>query len=125
MSESDRKPREGAAYEERDVTLGPMMWFAGCFVSTVVILIAALTLAGGNAWRTIPAFSPDSRLGPMVAEGPRLQAAPESDLRQLREKFEERLTSYGWVDRAAGIAHIPIEAAKKLHAERAGEEQIP
>jgi hypothetical protein len=45
---------------------------------------------------------------------PRLQANPRADLRELRESEEKRLDSYGWVDRNAGIVHIPIDEAMKL-----------
>lgn len=32
----------------------------------------------------------------------------------LREEKERRLHSYGWVDRKAGLAHIPIDRAMEL-----------
>ena len=37
------------------------------------------------------------------------QRAAQKRLRQL-----ERLDSYGWVDREAGVAHIPIDEAMKM-----------
>jgi hypothetical protein len=33
-----------------------------------------------------------------------------------RERREERLRSYGWVDRPAGVVHLPIERAMELVA---------
>ena len=49
---------------------------------------------------------------------PRLQTDPRDDLANLRRSEEQLLTSYGWVDRNAGIVHIPIDRAMKLIVER-------
>ena len=37
----------------------------------------------------------------------------QSDAADLKKDQFGRLESYGWVDEAKGVAHIPIEAAKK------------
>src|SRR5262249_13572289 len=61
---------------------------------------------------------------------PRLQANPRQDMRDLRESKDERLTTYGWVDRNAGVVRIPIDEAMKLTLQRglpsrpATEEQV-
>jgi hypothetical protein len=49
---------------------------------------------------------------------PRLQTNPRQDLADLRAKEEDQLTSYGWVDKNAGVVRIPIDAAMKLTLER-------
>jgi hypothetical protein len=54
-----------------------------------------------------PTFTEDS--GPVP--GPRLQATPRTDLVKLKQADLRRLNGYGWVDREAGIAHIPIDRA--------------
>lgn len=45
---------------------------------------------------------------------PRLQADPAADLAAERAQRRQRLQSYHWVDRDAGIAQIPIERAMAL-----------
>ena len=120
MSETDRRSGAGATHEERDIGPGAAFWFAGSFVAVMALLVAGLTLIAGSAWRPLPDATPEYRLGPLVAEGPRLQVAPESDLRALRDRAEARLGSFGWIDRSAGIAHIPIEEAMALAVRRAG-----
>ena len=45
---------------------------------------------------------------------PRLQADPAADLAAERAQQRQRLESYRWVDRDAGIAQIPIERAMAL-----------
>jgi hypothetical protein len=49
---------------------------------------------------------------------PRLQVDPAEDLAQMRARDLLELTTYGWIDRKAGIARIPIERAMQLLAER-------
>jgi hypothetical protein len=49
---------------------------------------------------------------------PRLQIDPSADLLALRRAETERLSSFGWVDRTQGTAHIPISRALALIAER-------
>lgn len=39
-----------------------------------------------------------------------------ADERRDRARAEERLRSYGWVDRRAGVIHIPVERAIELFA---------
>lgn len=41
---------------------------------------------------------------------------PESILLAFRESEEERLSSWGWIDRSAGIAHVPIDRAIEMLA---------
>jgi hypothetical protein len=49
---------------------------------------------------------------------PRLETNERDELNDRRLKEEEILNSYGWVDPKAGIAHIPIEKAMELVAQR-------
>jgi hypothetical protein len=49
---------------------------------------------------------------------PRLQDNPQQELRELRARQESLLNGYGWVDKEAGVARIPIEDAMKMVVER-------
>jgi len=49
---------------------------------------------------------------------PRLEVRGGSDLAQVRAAGARRLATYGWTDRAAGLAHIPIDRAMAITAER-------
>lgn len=53
-----------------------------------------------------------------MPSAPRLQVDPGADLRALRAREHAQLSTYGWTDQAKGIAHIPIERAIELMAER-------
>jgi hypothetical protein len=49
---------------------------------------------------------------------PRLQVNPKLDLDRLEARENARLNSLGWADGGRQIAHIPIERAMQLLAER-------
>jgi hypothetical protein len=49
---------------------------------------------------------------------PRLEENERTELNGFRYNEEEKLNSYGWVDQKAGIAHIPIDQAMQLIAQR-------
>src|SRR5262249_31217894 len=48
--------------------------------------------------------------------GPRLQAEPSTDFQKMRAAELSHLNGYGWVDRKAQIAHIPISRAMEIVA---------
>ena len=50
--------------------------------------------------------------------GPQLMTNEPQGLANVRDAEQKRLHGYGWVNQAGGVAHIPIEEAKKLLRER-------
>ena len=49
---------------------------------------------------------------------PRLETDEVGQLTRQRENEEKTLNTYGWVDQKAGVAHIPIDRAMELIAQR-------
>lgn len=49
--------------------------------------------------------------------GPELLTDERKYLREFRQEEQGKLETYGWVSQSQGIAHVPIEAAKKLVVE--------
>jgi hypothetical protein len=47
---------------------------------------------------------------------PHLQDNPATELSRLKTQSLDRLNTYGWVNREAGIAHIPIDRAMEILA---------
>jgi hypothetical protein len=47
---------------------------------------------------------------------PHLQDNPAAELSRLKTQSLDRLNTYGWVNREAGIAHIPIDRAMDILA---------
>jgi hypothetical protein len=67
----------------------------------------------------------DVLLSPSVAANlartppePRLEPFPLAPVQRLRAQEDAILTTYGWVDRKAGVARIPVDRAMEILAER-------
>jgi hypothetical protein len=65
-----------------------------------------------------------SRVFPLAAgaektpPAPNLQTQPFKDIYMLRQRENEKLLGYGWVDKGTGVTHIPIDEAMRLVLER-------
>ncbi len=102
------------------------VWLAATIVAGFVVAsLIYLGLARGVE-RDDPAPSPiaAARQQPLPP-GPQLQARPERELAAYRKAVRERLGGWGWVDRDAGLAHVPIERAIELVAEEAAAPPAP
>jgi hypothetical protein len=53
---------------------------------------------------------------PILVPGAKLLPRPEAYRRDIESQEAQDLESYGWVDEAQGIAHIPIERAMEIVA---------
>jgi hypothetical protein len=117
---------EDAEYEHTDIEPG----IAGRFALWLAI---AMVISGAIVYGTFWLFegreetlSVELRQFPLAAgqakepPTPRLQVQPFKDLHQLKSAQLEKLHSYGWVDQASGVVHIPIEEAMRLISERGG-----
>jgi hypothetical protein len=118
------------SYERSDVNTGAILKFIGwliaatalCFLIVVVMFKYFQVSEERREAATMPTLrrEGEERLPPE----PRLQLAPGhqihplDDLKRLRADEDALLHSYGWVDRNAGIVHIPIERAKELLVRR-------
>ena len=49
---------------------------------------------------------------------PRLEEHPAGDIETLHTQEEQTLSTYGWMDKKAGIVRIPIDRAMELQLER-------
>lgn len=116
MAETEHK-----GYETQDFSMRAVgYFFAGVAVLAIFAIFAMLGLirlmteregVGGAS----VAAQPDVT---QVPPAPHLQIAPTQDLLQMRAEEDAQLHNYGWVDRQAGIATIPIDRAMDLLAQR-------
>jgi hypothetical protein len=89
--------------------------FAAGLIMIVVVVgsilwLAVLSLAPAEArLRALapPRFAEDVR----PPSGPALHANPARELARMKQQELSRLNGFGWVDRKAGVAHIPIGRA--------------
>jgi hypothetical protein len=109
-------------HEETDVNIRAVFGFAlGLFLVAVVVHLAVWGMFRYFDARETAATPRDYPLAagaaPLPPE-PRLQVTPRLDMSRMLQSEEQRLTSYGWVDRANGVVQIPIAEAMRLTLER-------
>jgi hypothetical protein len=119
MSSHDSR-HEGGAYERSDAPFKTIAWLA----SGLVVGVALVSLAMVLLFNALDPLERDARATahPLAAVGappaPNLQPEPQLDLAEFRLRQAKLLSSYGWVDREAGVVRIPIDRAMDLVAER-------
>ena len=64
-----------------------------------------------DQWQPFSQPSAQAKLRPVF---PRLQISPPVEMEAFRAREEAELNSYGWLNKTAGIVHIPIEQAMEL-----------
>jgi hypothetical protein len=75
-----------------------------------VVLATFVLAAGMTKWFTNMEGSPASG----DAAKPDLNWAQQNPLQQLRSQEQKLLDNYGWIDRQAGIARIPVDRAMEI-----------
>ncbi len=114
----------GAQYEHTDVEPGVGYRFAA-WLAVAMVLSAALVwgifllfnrqaVARDQAARVFPLSKGLSQDPP----SPRLQTQPFTDIYRLKTEQRHALNSYGWMDKANGVVHIPIDRAMELTLQR-------
>lgn len=81
----------------------------GC-IACALVAAALMLRARGSAGNTPP--------HPFEGRTPLLQPAPQADRVAYFEEKRRIANGYGWVDRRAGIARIPVDEAMQLMAAR-------
>jgi hypothetical protein len=114
---------EGSTYEHTDahvwIIVKFMFWLA---VSAIIIHVGIGFMYEAMIQRSMEvgeqryplAVDAANRLPPT----PRLQQFPANDIYQFRLSEQALLNDYGWMNREAGVAHIPIAEAMRLTVER-------
>jgi hypothetical protein len=91
-----------------------LIGLAGLVLTLVLGLVLAAAFAFAFRHSEGPALAPiPSRPPP-----PRLETGGGQDLARVRADGARRLSAWGWVDRRAGVARIPIGRAMALTAQQ-------
>ncbi len=108
-----------AGYEPADLDIRTVLTVTAASLIVIVAIMGGLAgmirLFAANSAPSPPSAVEQMRIAPPP---PRLQAAPDRDLAQLRAREEATLGQFAWVDRSAGIVQIPIEMAMDLLSRR-------
>ena len=110
-------------HETSDINLRAILGFlAGLTVACVFINFLVWLLftyfSVRESRQPAPVFPLAAQKENRLPPEPRLQVHPRDDLRDLRAREDEILSTYGWVDQGAGIVRLPIDRAMKAIVER-------
>ncbi len=110
----------GAGYEHTDIDTSVgytfAMWLTVAMVLSLGIVYGAYYMfeqrrvAQDAATQQYPLAAGRDQTPP----APRLQTQPFKDVYLLKQGQNEKLNSYGWTDKDAGMVHIPIERAMDI-----------
>jgi len=107
-------------HERHDASVRWILGIAAGLIGLCALIQVVLYFHMKGLWRlrqrALPAPSPVASALPSEPPAPRLETAPALDLRALRAADDAQLQGYGWVDRRAGLVHVPIERALDLVA---------
>lgn len=126
MDANNRKENAHGVAAEPDRVATPVVLGLGLLLVGVSVLGVLLTLAVFRGFEkgaekkdaaSIAAAGMERREN-AVPPAPRLQVQPVRHWKDFREAEQERLSTYGWMDRPSGAVHIPIERAMDLVVER-------
>ncbi len=108
-------------HETRDISVRIVTWFAVGLVASALVIYAAIIGLYKLFEHQNPSPDAPSRIAldpHMLAPAPQLQTAPAADLEKYTAAENAQLNSYGWIDKSAGVVHIPIERAMALIVQR-------
>ncbi|MFL6635669.1 MAG: hypothetical protein ACJ8HJ_25500 [Massilia sp.] len=82
------------------------------------IIVGGIVCALGVSALVLVEQGPAANTPPhaFAGQAPQLQPAPQPDRAAYLEEKRRVTDTYGWVDREAGIARIPVDEAMKLMA---------
>lgn len=108
-----------SGYEHTDAHTGAIIKFLAWL--TALVIVTHLLMGGMFKFLQLQNEETSARRYPLAETNaqrlppePRLQTSPTKDLVAVRAEENALLASYGWVDKAAGTVHIPIEDAIRL-----------
>jgi hypothetical protein len=105
--------RSTAHYEQRDVAPRLVGWLAiGIAAFLLLTPLILMALYPGALRQRSP------QLPGTAFPAPRLQVENAGELAALRRANDERLASFGWIDRPRGVVHLPIGRAMSLTVQR-------
>jgi hypothetical protein len=105
-------------HEHSDANIRMLLAFAAGLAVVVAIsaglMYALFYVFEKQAENRDPQVSPVAVPAGQVPQGPRLLTNEPLNLRNFREEEVGKLEGYGWMNQSQGIAHVPIDLAKKL-----------
>jgi len=116
----DEMHNEDVAHELSDASIRTVLAFGTAML--VMIAVSAALMYGLMRVLEHQAVARDPQVPPHATtggtpKGARLLTDEPANLRRFRQEEQGKLDSYGWMNQTQGIAHVSIDAAKKLVVE--------
>lgn len=114
---------EGAGYEHTDANVWQITKFGIWLLVTAIVvhfglgLMYKMLIEQSKQAQEQP-YPLASKTEPRLPPAPRLQQFPRSEYYEFRLDEQQTLENYGWVNKDAGVVHIPIDQAMRLTLER-------
>lgn len=101
----------------RAIVISGIAFAAGIALALLLVLVMFRVLASHR-----PVLSSSNPLAETERQQfppqPRIEEHPALELEQLRKHEESILSTYGWIDKKAGVVRIPIDRAIELQLQR-------
>lgn len=115
------EPMNTVGHEKTDAHIPTIGGYLAGLMALIVLSMAAMwgmfaLLAKTEGNNNPPATPMEAQR--VVPAAPLLQTQEWRDVRDMRTHEDDALHSYGWVNKEAGVAHVPIERAMDLIVER-------
>jgi len=108
-------------HESRDADIRPIV-LAAIGLALTVVVVGLIVYGVFQYLAAHPATSvqssPMTVLDSQIPPAPRIEEHPAIEIQQLHGQEEQTLSTYGWVDKKAGVVRIPIDRAMALQLER-------
>lgn len=114
---AERRPAAERRHERDVIAARPL-------ALALVLTLVMIALAGAGLWwgyqliREPRQEMPEQPLRATGEAAADLQRQPLEERAELEARMQQRLNSVGWVDRDAGVVHMPIDRAMDLLVER-------
>lgn len=121
-ADHDHLHNDEVAHEHSDINIRTVLMAALALVTAVAVVM--LVVGGVFHVLSRQAAANDPQLSPLaiptgqLAPEPRLQTNEPAGLKKLHDLEAKTLDDYGWIDQKSGVAHMPIDEAKKRLIER-------
>ncbi|HEY3697949.1 MAG TPA: hypothetical protein VGK97_01370 [Spongiibacteraceae bacterium] len=108
--------------ESDDMNIGGVM-IGGAILIAMILCAAVAAYFLLMHWHT-PFAGANTNAPDWPIAGAPLLSEPRGEIERYRADKQLRLHSYGWVDKNAGVAHIPIDIAMQMLIEKS-EQRVP
>ena len=108
-------------HEVTDASIRPIVLMGGALAAgaaVVCVLVYGIFAYLAAHPLTLAPANPMAAVEPRFPPAPRIEEHPAVQLKDLREREDSILSTYGWSDKQAGIVRIPVDRASELMLER-------